>query len=161
MTANTTYYAVFADETLVSSSWNRIKNLADITNGSYVIKNDTYVLPSTNTGSSTPPAKVGAPAIADDVITGTVEESMIWNFTSTGTANQFYVKNEEGSYLYAIKDGAGVRVGTTSDKWTFAVNTTDYFSMKATNNRYCASWVGWYGLAQLYRCKSCQLCQWR
>ena len=140
MTANTTYYAVFATQS-GSSSWNRIKNLADITDGSYVIKNDTYVLPSTNTGSSTPPAKVGAPAIADDVITGTVEESMIWNFTSTGTVNQFYVQNEAGSYLYAIKDGAGVRVGTTSDKWTFAVNTADYFSMKeAKNNRYCAKY---------------------
>lgn len=141
VTANTTYYAVFADATPGSSSWNRIKNLADITNGSYVIKNGAYVLPSTNTGSSTPPAKVGAPAIADDVITGTVEESMIWNFTSTGTANQFYVKNEEGSYLYATNNNNGVRVGATSDKWTFAVNTTDYFSMQeATNSRYCASY---------------------
>ena len=141
VTANTTYYAVFATQS-GSSSWNRIKNLADITDGSYVIKNDTYVLPSTNTGSSTPPAKVGAPAIADDVITGTVKESMIWNFTSTGTANQFYVKNEGGSYLYATNSNNGVRVGATSDKWTFAVNTKDYFSMQeATNSRYCASWV--------------------
>ena len=141
MTANTTYFAVFADETLVSSSWNRIKNLADITNGSYVIKNDAYVLPSTTTGSSTPPAKVDAPEITDDVITGTVEESMIWNFTSTGTPNQFYVQNEEGSYLYATNTNNGVRVASTSDKWTFAVNTTDYFSMQeATNSRYCASY---------------------
>ena len=139
MTANTTYYAVFADATPGSSSWNRIKNLADVTDGSYVIKNDAYVLPSTNTTSS--PSAVNAPTITDDVITGTVEESMIWNFTSTGTANQFYVKNEGGSYLYATNDGKGVRVGTTSDKWTFAVNTTDYFSMQeATNNRYCASY---------------------
>lgn len=138
--ANTNYYAVFADETLVSSSWNRIKKLAAITDGSYVIKNDAYVLPSTTTGSSTPPAKVDAPEITDDVITGTVEESMIWNFTSTGTANQFYVQNEEGSYLYATNSNNGVRVASTSDKWTFAVNTTDYFSMKATNNRYCAKY---------------------
>ncbi|MBS7396126.1 MAG: Ig-like domain-containing protein, partial [Prevotellamassilia sp.] len=87
------------------------------------------------------PSAVDATTITDDVITGTVEESMIWNFTSTGTVNQFYVQNEAGSYLYAIKDGAGVRVGTTSDKWTFAVNTTDYFSMQeATNNRYCAKY---------------------
>ena len=139
VTANTTYYAVFADATPGSSSWNRIKNLADITDGSYVIKNDAYVLPSTTKSSS--PSAMAAPTITDDVITGTVEESMIWNFTSTGTVNQFYVKNEEGSYLYAIKNGAGVRVGTTSDKWTFAVNTTDYFSMQEANNsRYCAKY---------------------
>ena len=139
MTANTTYYAVFADETPGSSSWNRIKNLADITNGSYVIKNDAYVLPSTTKSSS--PSAAAAPTITDDVITGTVLESMIWNFTSTGTANQFYVKNEEGSYLYATNNNNGVCVGATSDKWTFAVNTTDYFSMQeATNSRYCASY---------------------
>ena len=139
VTASTTYYAVFADATPGSSSWNRIKNLADITNGSYVIKNDAYVLPSTTKSSS--PSAAAAPTITDDVITGTVEESMIWNFTSTGTANQFYVQNEEGSYLYAIKDSKGIRVGTTSDTWTFAVNTADYFSMQeANNNRYCAKY---------------------
>lgn len=139
VTANTTYYAVFADATPGSSSWNRIKNLADITDGSYVIKNDAYVLPSTTKSSS--PSAMAAPTITDDVITGTVEESMIWNFTSTGTANQFYVKNEEGSYLYATNNNNGVRVGATSDKWTFAVNTTDYFSMQEANNsRYCAKY---------------------
>ena len=139
VTANTTYYAVFADATPGSSSWNRIKNLADITNGSYVIKNGAYILPSTTKSSS--PSAAAAPTITDDVITGTVEESMIWNFTSTGTANQFYVQNEEGSYLYAIKDSKGIRVGTTSDTWTFAENTPDYFSMQeANNNRYCAKY---------------------
>ena len=139
VTANTTYYAVFADATPGSSSWNRIKNLADVTDGSYVIKNDAYVLPSTTKSSS--PSAMAAPTITDDVITGTVEESMIWNFTSTGTVNQFYVKNEEGSYLYATNNNKGVRVGATSDKWTFAVNTTDYFSMQEANNsRYCAKY---------------------
>ena len=139
VTANTTYYAVYADATPGSSFWNRITNLADVTDGSYVIKNDAYILPSTTKSSS--PSAAAAPTITDDVITGTVEESMIWNFTSTGTANQFYVQNEEGSYLYAIKDSKGIRVGTTSDTWTFAVNTADYFSMQeANNNRYCAKY---------------------
>ena len=138
MTANTTYYAVYADATPGSSFWNRITNLADVTDGSYVIKNDAYILPSTTKSSS--PSAAAAPTITDDVITGTVEESMIWNFTSTGTANQFYVKNEDGSYLYTTSSNSGVRVGATSDKWTFAVNTTDYFSMQEANySRYCAA----------------------
>ena len=141
VTANTTYYAVFADATPVSNTWKRIKNLADITEGSYVIKNDAYVLPSTTTGSSTPPAQVSAPEITDENITGTVEESMIWQFTTTGTANQFFIKNAEGNYLYATNTNNGVRVGSTEDKWTFEVNTADYFSMKdATYNRYCAAY---------------------
>ena len=141
VTANTTYYAVFADATPVSNTWKRIKNLADITEGSYVIKNDAYVLPSTTTGSSTPPAQVSAPEITDENITGTVEESMIWQFTTTGTANQFFIKNAEGNYLYAISDNNGVRISNTLDKWTFAVNTADYFSMKEANNtRFCATY---------------------
>ena len=141
VTANTTYYAVFADATPVSNTWKRIKNLADITEGSYVIKNDAYVLPSTTTGSSTPPSQVSAPEITDDNITGTVTESMIWQFTTTSTAHQFFIKNAEGNYLYATDNNNGVRVGNTEDKWTFDVNTADYFSMQeAKNSRYCATY---------------------
>ena len=141
VTANTTYYAVFANATPGSNTWKRIKNLEDITEGSYVIKNDAYVLPSTTTGSSEAPAQVSAPAITDDNITGTVDESMIWHFTTTSTANQFFIKNAAGNYLYANSANNGVRINTTPDKWTFAVNTADYFSMQeAKNNRYCATY---------------------
>ena len=141
VTAHTTYYAVFADATPVSNTWKRIKNLDDITEGSYVIKNDAYVLPSTTTGATTPPTQVSAPEITDENITGTVEESMIWQFTTTSTAHQFFIKNAEGAYLYATNANNGVRVGNTEDKWTFDVNTADYFSMQeATNNRYCATY---------------------
>ena len=136
VTGNTTFYAVFAKLSSSTSSWNRVKTLAKITNGSYVIKSGTYVLPSTATSSS--PKVTAAPEITDDVITGTVEESMTWYFTSTGTANQFYVKNSGGDYLYASDDSKGIRVSSTSDKWTFYDNTTGYFSMQeATNSRYC------------------------
>ena len=141
VTAHTTYYAVFADATPVSNTWKRIKNLDDITEGSYVIKNDAYVLPSTTTGSSKAPAQVSAPEITDENITGTVTESMIWQFTTTSTAHQFFIKNAEGNYLYATDNNNGVRVGNTEDKWTFDVNTADYFSMQeAKNSRYCATY---------------------
>ena len=137
VTGNTTYYAVFAKLLSSTSSWNRVKTLAEITNGSYVIKSGTYVLPSTKATSSQPKV-TAAPTITGDVITGTVEESMTWYFTSTGTANQFYVKNSGGDYLYAINDSKGIRVSSTNDKWTFSDNTTGYFSMQEANNsRYC------------------------
>lgn len=137
VTGNTTYYAVFAKLLSSTSSWNRVKTLAEITNGSYVIKSSTYVLPSTKATSSQPKV-TAAPTITGDVITGTVEESMTWYFTSTGTANQFYVKNSGGDYLYAFNDSKGIRVSSTSDKWLFSDNTTGYFSMQEANNsRYC------------------------
>ena len=133
----TTYYAVFAKLSSSTSSWNRVKTLAKITDGSYVIKSGTYVLPSTKE-TDTGPKVTAAPTISNDVITGTVEESITWYFTSTGKANQFYVKNSGGDYLYATNTNNGIRVSSTSDNWTFYVNTTGYFSMQeANNNRYC------------------------
>ena len=142
VTGNVTYHAVFATEAMGSSAWKRIKTLADITDGSYVIKNADYILPNA-ANSKDAPIVVAAPAIDDktETITGEVDASMIWSFTTTGTANQFYVQNADGSYLYEINDNDGIRVGSTSDKWTFAGNTTDYFSMKgAKNSRYCATY---------------------
>lgn len=136
VTGNTTYYAVFAKLLSSTSSWNRVKTLAEITNGSYVIKNGVYVLPSTATSSA--PKATAAPTITGDVITGNVVESITWYFTSTGKANQFYVKNSGGDYLYANNDNNGIRVSSTSDKWTFSNNTAGYFSMQEANkSRYC------------------------
>lgn len=138
VTADVTYYAVFAAQ--AGAGWTRVTALSDITEGSYVIKNDVFILPSSNTGSGEAPGKVLAPSITGNVITGEVDESMVWQFVSTGTSNQFYVKNAAGDYLYANKSNDGVRVHRTSDKWTFEENGEGYFSMKdANSNRYCAA----------------------
>lgn len=136
VTADVTYYAVFAAQ--AGAGWTRVTALSDITEGSYVIKNAGFILPNFKTDKS--PQKVTAPSITDNVITGEVDESMVWQFVSTGTSNQFYVKNAAGDYLYANKSNDGVRVHRTSDKWTFEENGEGYFSMKdANSNRYCAA----------------------
>ena len=139
VTADVTYYAVFAAQ--AGAGWTRVTALGDITEGSYVIKNADFVLPSSNTGSGEAPGKVLAPSITGNVITGEVDESMVWQFVSTGTSNQFYVKNAAGDYLYANKSNDGVRVHRTSDKWTFEENGVGYFAMKDKNSsRYCATY---------------------
>ena len=138
VTADATYYAVFAAQ--AGAGWTRVTALSDITEGSYVIKNGEFILPSSNTGSDNAPGKVTAPSITGNVITGEVDESMVWQFVSTGTSNQFYIKNVAGDYLYANKSNNGVRVHRTSDEWTFEENGEGYFSMKdANSNRYCAA----------------------
>lgn len=138
VTADVTYYAVFAAQ--AGAGWTRVTELSDITEGSYVIKNADFVLPNTNTDKS--PQKVTAPSITDNVVTGEVDESMVWQFVSTGASNQFYIKNTAGDYLYVIKsDGQGLRVAGTSDKWTFEENGVGYFAMKDENfSRYCATY---------------------
>lgn len=139
VTADVTFYAVFAAQ--AGAGWTRVTALSDITEGSYVIKNADFILPSTNTDKA--PGKVSAPSITGNVITGEVDESMVWQFVSTGFSNRFLIKNAAGNYLYATNANDGLRVGGTSSRWTFEENGTDYFAMK-NNNRYCAagSFVG-------------------
>lgn len=138
VTANVTYYAVFAAQT--GTGWIRVTELSDITEGSCVIKNDGFILPNSKTDKS--PQKVTAPSITDNVITGEVGESMVWQFVSTGVSNQFYIKNASGDYLYVIKgESQGLRVADTPDEWTFEENGEGCFSMRdAKGNRYCATY---------------------
>lgn len=138
VTADVTYYAVFAAQ--AGAGWTRVTELSDITEGSYVIKNDGFILPNSKTDKS--PQKVTAPSITDNVITGEVDESMVWQFVSTGVSNQFYIKNASGDYLYVIKgESQGLRVADTPDEWTFEENGEGCFSMRdAKGNRYCATY---------------------
>lgn len=137
VTADATYYAVFAAQ--AGAGWTRVTALSGITEGSYVIKNAGFILPSTNTDKA--PGKVSAPSITGNVITGEVDESMVWQFVSTGFSNRFYIKNAAGNYLYATNANDGLRVAGTSDKWTFEENGADYFAMKdAKSSRYCATY---------------------
>lgn len=138
VTADVTYYAVFAAQ--AGAGWTRVTALSDITEGSYVIKNAGFILPNFKTDKS--PQKVTAPSITDNVITGEVDESMVWQFVSTGVSNQFYIKNAAGNYLYVIKgESQGLRVVETPGKWTFEENGVGYFAMMDENSsRYCATY---------------------
>ncbi|MCQ2315455.1 MAG: Ig-like domain-containing protein [Bacteroidales bacterium] len=142
ITANTTFYAVFAEESEGDVTWNNVTTLAGITEGQYVIINGSFYLTNT-TVTNTGPTAGDAPTISNNIIAdANVTATMKWSFTSTGTTNQFYVKNSNDDYLYATSANNGVRVSNTSDKWTFAENTSGYFSMKEANNsRYCAKYT--------------------
>lgn len=139
VTADATYYAVFAAQ--AGAGWTRVTALSDITEGSYVIKNAGFILPNTNTGAKKLPQKVSAPSITGNLITGEVDESMVWQFVPTGFSKQFYIKNAAGDYLYATNANDGLHVGGTSSQWTFEENGTDYFAMKVAKiSRYCATY---------------------
>ena len=139
ITSDKTYNAVFATASGGAATWDKVTTLAGITAGTYVIINDSKYLP--NTATSSAPAQGTAPTITGTQITGTVTDAMKWYFTSTGTANQFYIQNEDDDYLYETNNNNGLRVGSTSDKWTFAANTLPAFSLQGANNsRYCATY---------------------
>ncbi|MBQ0021266.1 MAG: InlB B-repeat-containing protein [Bacteroidales bacterium] len=141
-TSNLTYYALFATVNGSGvSTWKQVTTLANLAEGTYVIKNGDFVLSNETTSSA--PIALDAPAITDGVISGTVEENMKWTFTLTApsTTDKFYIKNAEGKYLYETNNNNGLRVNTTSDSWTIEEYGTNTFCLQGKNNsRYCGKY---------------------
>ena len=142
-TDNTTLYLVFikSGETL---GYNKVTSLENITEGTYIIVNDNYCLPSVSTGSSTAPAKSNDYKVTNASSTSTytsVPANTEWIFTGSNTA--MTITNSEGKYLYETNNNDGVRVHTTPDTWAFELNTSaPCYAMKGANNkRYCATYT--------------------
>ena len=122
-----------------TENYTQVTSLSNITAGTYIIINANYYLPSTTTNTS--PTKVAAPTITSGTIATTnVTSAMIWYFTGT-SYSAMTIKNAAGSYLYATNSSTGLRVGATSDTWTFATNGSAFSLKEANNSRYCATYA--------------------
>lgn len=131
-----TEYATASATTLAQDVTIVWKKVSSITDGEYIIVNNSKYLPSTTTSSS--PAQK-AITIVSNKVTSTIADDMIWNI-AIGTDSKLTIKNSEGKYLYETSSSTGLRVGTTSDTWTLEENG-DGFAIKGTNNdKYCATY---------------------
>ncbi len=140
----TNYYAVFATETTSGSGsegWSQVETLDAITDGTYVIENDGYALPSTTTSSAPVKNSTYALTISNKKITSTVSAAMQWSFAMS-EGHVATITNASGDYLYATTANNGLRVGSTSDTWTFELNTSapDFALYDDNSGRYCASY---------------------
>ncbi len=141
---STNYYAVFATQTTNGSGsggWSQVETLDGITNGTYVIENGNYALPSITTSSAPVKSNDYALSISDKKITSTVSAAMQWTFEMSD-GHVATITNSEGSYLYTFSNNNGLRVGNTSDTWTFELNTSvpDFALHDAITGRYCAAY---------------------
>ncbi len=140
----TSFYAVFATETTSGSGsegWSQVETLDAITDGTYVIENDGYALPSTTTSSAPVKNSTYALTISNKKITSTVSAAMQWSFAMS-EGHVATITNASGDYLYATTANNGLRVGSTSDTWTFELNTSapDFALYDDNSRRYCASY---------------------
>ena len=135
-TENTNLYLVFGN-----TYYEKVKELNDITAGTYIIVNADYCLPNSTTTSS--PVKNDEYKVTGASSTDryySVPDNTEWTFTGTNTAMD--ITNSDGKHLYATKSSTGLRVNTTTtpDTWAFEKNETG-FAMKDNNNsRYCATY---------------------
>ncbi len=121
------------------SIFKQVTDLNRIVSGEYIIANGNYYLPSTATSSAPIATDLGSVVFADGVYEGIVPKTAVWTFT--GTKGAMTIKNADGDYLYTTTENNGVRVGDKEATWAFAeFKTVDFsgFSMKSSNNRYCA-----------------------
>lgn len=122
--------------------WVLVTSLSDITAGQYVIvastSTKTGYFPSADNTTSAPSYITTGLTILNNKITSAVTDAMYFEFT--GTTSEMSIKNASGSYLYAINNNNGLRVGGTSDTWTISAHKSKeanaFQFVDATQSRY-------------------------
>lgn len=121
--------------------WEQVTALSDITEGKYIIvdTNDEGYLPNPSTNNAPVLVTFTSKNITIDsqnkCLVGTISSDMIWNFS--GSSNSaITITNDAGNYLYHTNTNNGVRVGSTSATFAFAVNGTGFSAKDSTYNRY-------------------------
>lgn len=132
-----------------AETWQLITNLADITDGEYIIvaKNkdgNIVYLPSATNTSSAPTQTVitvtGLDLSNADVFKTTLIPAGA-RFTFTGSANAVTIANADGKYLYTTSSNNGLRVGNTNNTWEIAAHASVNQSLSlqySTTDRYIA-----------------------
>lgn len=115
-----------------AETWQLITNVADITDGEYIIvakNNDGNIvyLPSATNTSSAPTQTVitvtGLDLSNADVFKTTLIPAGA-RFTFTGSANAVTIANADGKYLYTTSSNNGLRVGNTNKTWKIAAHAS-------------------------------------
>ena len=139
----------------IITKYKQISSLSDVEEGVYVIGSiyqtdgsPLVYMPNTTSSSSNPTLLEGLTtetASGITYLTNTITDDMLWDFTSTGTANQYYFR-PHGSTTIGLgcttSTGDKIRISSSYKdmKWTVAVST-DYnwqFKNDATTAMYLA-----------------------
>lgn len=116
-----------------AETWQLITNLADITDGEYLIAGKSQAgnviyLPSTTTTSSAPSQKIISVPGLDLSSTNEFKTALIPDdarFTFSGSSSEMTITNAEGNYLYATNTNNGLRIGSTECAWEISANTNN------------------------------------
>lgn len=116
-----------------AETWQLITNLADITDGEYLIAGKSQAgniiyLPSTTTTSSAPSQKIISVPGLDLSSTNEFKTALIPDdarFTFSGSSSEMTITNAEGNYLYANNANNGLRIGSTECAWEISANTNN------------------------------------
>lgn len=100
-----------------------VSTVAEVTEGDYIITwNDTYYLPSGSTSGANPAVGTGI-TVANNKITNTVTDVMVWHFS--GDNSDGFTISDGTNILNSTNTAKGITITTTSSrKWTVSVHET-------------------------------------
>ena len=115
-----------------AETWQLITNLADITDGEYLIAGkskdgNVIYLPSTTTSSAPSQKIISVPGL-DLSSTNEFKTALIPDdarFTFSGSSSEMTITNAEGNYLYATNTNNGLRIGSSKCAWEISANTNN------------------------------------
>lgn len=125
---DTTLYAQWEEiEVPLVGNW-VLSDLSDISSTDKIVvvgdNGSTYALDNDNGSTSAPGAL--AVTVSNDEITSTVTKDMRWTVDGNETDGYtFYPNGDTSTWLYAISNNNGLRVGSGTDK-TFSISTEGY-----------------------------------
>lgn len=124
--------------------------LADLTtDDTFVIvgyNGDTYAM-SNDKGTGSAPAAVEVTVAADNTLSGTIADNLMWKVSGNATDGYtFYPNNSKDTWMYCINDNNGVRVGT-GDAKLFTLSDGYLTTNQTADQRY----IGIYS-SQDWRC---------
>lgn len=115
-----------------AETWQLITNLADITDGEYLIAGKSQAgniiyLPSTTTSSAPSQKIISVQGLdlssTDEFTTALIPDDA--RFTFSGSSSKMTITNAEGNYLYATNTNNGLRIGSTECAWEISANTNN------------------------------------
>ena len=154
---NVTLYPVYSYTAIGTvTAYKQLTNLSEVTEGIYVWGSQKTTstgqplvyMPNTEASGSAPELIEGLETeVIDDVtyLSNDIETKMLWDFTSTGTANQFYIRPHGSTTIgFGCTNSTGNNIRISSNykntKWTVAAsdNYNWQFKNDATTPMYIA-----------------------
>ncbi len=110
-------------------SHNDLARISDTTEVMIVDVTGSKALTSANGTSSAPTAV--AVTIDDDVISGDIDDALLWNVHKVAGGYMFTVKGDSTKWLYSTNSNNGVRIGTNeANVWTVDIAEGTYHGMQ-------------------------------
>lgn len=135
-----TLYAIYKQYDSSGETWTEVSSLDALVDGTYVITNGDYYLPTVavTNGPLLKALATDGITVVSGQLSGSVKEEMRWTFTGNPGAMVLSAASDPLRFLFNKDLSDGVNVGATQVNWAFEEYLTGFAMKDAGFSRYCA-----------------------